>query len=285
MKHIKIQYLLLLIVISLFISCNQTTKDEKGYIIAKVNDDKLFLHDIKSLLENKSPGDSMQFLKDYVDKWVINKLIYEKAHLNIDINEQIEKKVQEYREDLYIHKYETFLAAQKLDVQISEDELKSYYDKNMTDFMLPEKIVKPIYIEISKKIANIDDVKKWFQSNKPEDVDKLKDFCFQFASKFFFEENWIKASVLIHQTPIKEQELERAISSRSPLINNDSLNYYLFEITDYLPANSQAPFDYIKKEIETILLHKKKRELIYRLRNKIYQDALDKNKIDIYIDK
>ncbi|MBK8808123.1 MAG: hypothetical protein IPO21_16410 [Bacteroidales bacterium] len=248
-----------LLIISLFSSCQNTNNNSNSSILARVDESILYIDDVAPYLNGRIGKDSADFIKIYIDKWITNKLVYQKALLNIDDNGEIEQKVTAYREALFINKYEQILSEQKIKTEIQESELQMYYNEHMTSFMLPEEIVKPIYVEIPKPIANIAEIKMWFRSSSQEEMDKIKDYSYKFSNAFYFDDKWVKLSNIIAETKISKIEAEQVLRYKNAFVKEDSLNYYLFKINKHLPKDSIAPYDFVKNEIKAIIINKNKK--------------------------
>ena len=75
-----------------------------------------------------SSADSIQFIRDLVRKWAEDQVLYEKAEHNVRGDERIERLVANYRRSLILNQYEQQLILQKMDENITEEELQKFRD-------------------------------------------------------------------------------------------------------------------------------------------------------------
>jgi hypothetical protein len=62
----------------------------------------------------------------------------------------------------------------------------------------------------------------------------------------------------------------------------DSSNYYWLKISDYRQEGTVSPLDVVRDDIKSILLNKKKFELIRELERNVFNDASNKGHITEY---
>lgn len=275
-------HLLFLLSVLLF-SCKSRIQTD-DVELARVNTDILYLSDISTILPSSLKNkDSIDFVESYVQKWIRDKIMYEKAALNLtDNQEDIEKRTESFRQSLYVYKYEQKLLQQKLKKNISEDEIQQYYDTHSAEFVLDQNICKPLLVQVSKKMGRPDKILPYFTSKKEEDLDKIKDFCYQYSNKFFFADKWTSTRDLIKELPDKSLNIEALYFSKQVRLLEDSVYYSIVKIEKLLSKGEPAPLEFVSADIKELLLQKRTQELIIDIRNKIYEDALKKNKIEIY---
>ena len=141
----KITYIFLLTI--LLVACNKNTNNTSKVAVAKVNDSYLYEEDLTDIVpDGTSAKDSIVLLKKYVDNWVREILVVQKAEENLT-NEQknVEKQLQDYRNSLITYSYEKELVKQKLDTTLTNEEVELYYTNNKADFELKDNIIKVVY--------------------------------------------------------------------------------------------------------------------------------------------
>lgn len=277
----KVSAFLFLFVI--LFSCNKkTTVNDK--ILARVGTEYLYLSDIQHQLPSESKNnDSIAFVESFVQKWVLDKLMFEKASLNLpEDQEDIEEKVEAFKQSLYVFKYEQKLISQKLDKKINDDEILAFYNEHKTEFILNENIIKTYFIEFPKKLNSPAKISQLLNSKKEDDQDKLKDFCYQYSNKFFFPDKWMSGSSIANDLPNKALNFDAVVSSKQTIIQEDSLYYYILKVDQYVKGGELAPLEYVTNDIKQVILQKRTQELNKTLRNKIFDDALKKNVFEIY---
>ena len=76
---------------------------------------------------------------------------------------------------------------------------------------------------------------------------------------------------------------EDSFLRRTPFYEaTDSLYSYFVKFRDYRLNSTVAPYEYVKNDIELILLNNRRVNYIQSLENDIYEDAVSKNNYIIY---
>ncbi|MFO7867700.1 MAG: hypothetical protein R6U95_00195 [Bacteroidales bacterium] len=263
-------------------SCNTEMEYEKDNIVAEVGD-KVFTENdlIQRIPATLSSNDSSSYAASVIKKWVEKQLLYEQALLNVpDNNNAIQKQVEQYAQDLYIHRYEELYIHQKLDTLISTTEISEYYEEQKKDFILNEVAVKPLFIVFPKDL-DLNRVNKWFYSLNSENLDQLKDFTYQFSSQFHFSDKWFYMSDFLQLIP-EDKLPHNVIYSKTRKISQDSLYYYYIRISEVAKSGDYIPKELVSNNIASTLLHKRKQKCLQKMRSKIYTDAVKNNEFEIY---
>ena len=84
------------------------------------------------------------------------------------------------------------------------------------------------------------------------------------------------------ELPLKLAD-EVSFLRRTPFYEaTDSLYSYFVKFRDYRLNSTVAPYEYVKNDIELILLNNRRVNYIQSLENDIYEDAVSKNNYIIY---
>src|SRR5208283_4724613 len=227
-------------------SCKKN-KAEKLQPIAKVYDKYLYLSDIQYIFHEKMPkDDSIAKAHSYINTWIKNQLLVNKAELNLtpeqlDVNQQIET----YRASLIIFKYEDQMIKQKLDTLVSDEDLEAYYKQNTSSFNLDDYIVKALYLKIPKSAPDIDKVKKWYKSNQREDYKKLESYCYNYASKYdYFNDNWLEFSLIQRELPKHYDGNDDFFKLNKTIEQEDADFFYFVYFKECMSKGVVAPFEY-----------------------------------------
>ena len=267
-------------------ACNQQpVKDENRVAIARANNVFLYADELKDIIP---PGtiakDSMEIINQYIDNWIRESLVIQKAEDNLNEEQKkVEKQLQDYRNSLITYTYEKELVKQKLDTIIADTEIETYYNNNKADFELKDNIIKVIYIKVNKKAPGIDKLKKWYTSDNLKDREQLASYCHQFAENFYLDDNsWLLFDDLLKEIPIQTYNKELFLQNNTYVEVSDSLSDYFVNIKGFKIRNSLSPLAFEIENIRNIILNKRKLELINKMKQDIYNDAANNNKIEIY---
>lgn len=266
----------------LFSACEEAIDVDNEKVVAKAYDNVLYQFELESdIPEGLDAEDSARFVKSYIEDWVLNAVMYQKAKLNLsDVSTDIEKKVEEYRQARYVYEYEQLLIEQKLDTVFSEDEILEVYHQKQEEFILEEPIFKLFYVQLPKDAPKQNALKMMMISDDEEDIFTLKDYCYQYASRYFFGETWISLKEISKQLPYSFMS-EDYFNTRNNIVLSDSVFNYVVKINEYISKGQQAPFEYAQEEIKKLLLQKRKLSLIQRTRKSLVDEARAKGNAEI----
>lgn len=277
----------LIIPIILF-SCNSAPEKDKNRVaIARANSEYLYLDEVQDIVPDGTPSkDSAELLRKYIDNWVHESLVTQKAESNLgDEQKNVEKQLRNYRNSLITYAYEKELVKQKLDTVVSDVEIEEYYNNNQSDFELKDNIIKVVYVKVDKKVPGIDKLKKWYKSDNMKDREQLASYCHQFASNFYLDDSsWLLFDDLLKEIPIQTYNKELFLQNNRFVEVSDSLSNYFVNIKGFKIKNSLSPLAFEKENIKNIILNKRKLLLITKMKEDVYNDAANTNKIEIYSD-
>ena len=278
----KIAYLILFFVL---LSCEEKTRHTEEKAVARVLDKTLSVTDMKGIFpEGISAKDSIQIAKNFIEKWVRQQLLLNKAELNLTEDEKdVKEQIENYRSSLLIYKYEQSLLKQKLDTAISNKEIEEYYNQNPSNFLLNQNIVKSLYIKVPRSAPDIYKLRQWYRSDDPESLKNLEAYCFQHAETYdFFNDNWVELSQLLDKIPIQIGNPENYLRYRQTIEASDSTYHYFIRIHKYAFSGDPSPVELVKEDIEKIILNKRKIKLLNELETSIYNDAQNRGQFTLY---
>lgn len=253
--------------------------------IARVEDKYLLQSDVIGIVPiNTSKEDSMLLINNYIQGWVKDNLILNKAELNLkESQKDVKKQLEDYRRSLIVYSYEKELIEQRLDTNVSNDAIKEFYENSSQKFDLKNDIVKVRYLKVNKKAPQVKKVRKIYKSTKEADVEKLKELAHQYGEKFHLaDEQWILFDEFKKEVPISVSDTKGYLKNIKNIEVEDSLSYYFVHIKDYKLKNDVSPLSFEKHNIKNIIINKRKLSLINKIRNDLYQEAFMSKDIEIY---
>jgi len=278
-KFIFIFYLLVAI------SCLDADKAHNDVPVAKVYEEYLYASQLQSIVPNNlSLEDSLSIVKDHVDKWIRNQLLLYQAEQYLSLDEKnVEQQIEDYRTSLLIYKYEQSYINEKLDTNIKESEIENYYNNYSSNFILNNNLIKGLFIQIPRSAPEIYKIRSWYRSDAPENVKQMEQYCYNNATKFvYFEENWKYFNEILRDLPELYTRPENILQYRKSYETKDSTYYYFLKISDFRLEGSVTPLELVHQDIKSILLNKRKIQLIQELETNIYNDALNRGNFLVY---
>lgn len=280
------KYLLFTFLLGLLYSCNYFNKIEvEDNVVARVKDVFLNQSDISEIIpKDATKEDSLMIANNYIQNWIKEQLVLEKAELNLkDEQRNFEKQIEDYRKTLLIYSYENQLINEILDTNVSVDEIAAYYQDNHQIFILKHDIVKVRYLKVSKNAPNIKKIKKYYTSKDSTDLNKLKELAHQYAEQFHFnDEEWILLNEIKKEVPNATVIDGNFLRNNKSTILEDSLSMHFIHVLDYKLEKEVSPLSFERDNIKSMIINKRKLKLLHQVKNDLYEQALSKKDIEIY---
>lgn len=259
--------------------------EQSETIVANIGEKELTMSHLEMAIPaNMKEIDSISFAQNYVEKWVKNQLLLEKAELNLDKKTQksIEVMIDNYRTSLLLFKYQQMIIQQKLDTIVTDEQIEEYYKQHSGNFKLDSSVVKSIYIQLPKSVHDRYKVRSWMRSRNEDDIITLEDYCYQHARTFNMGEEWQYFGTILGNTPRKIKNQDSFLLRNKYIETSDSLYAYYVAILDYKISNDTTPMVFVKNQIRDILINHRKVQLINDLENNIYNDAVNQKRFIIH---
>lgn len=270
----KFTLVIILLITAMFSTCQKEHTDMGETPILEVNGQILYEEDLpKNLFRTQSKEDSAKIVDGYIKRWITDVMMYDYAKKNVQNPLEIEHLVEEYRKTLTIQYYQQNLVNQRLEPP-TEDEIRLYYEKYSSLFLLEENIIKGVFVKVPKKTPKIKDLHKWLNTVDDENLEKMEKFCVRnYGTLDYFQEEWYYAADVLGKIPNFSSDEKTVITSSNIFEQEDSVFTYLLKVTDYRLAGTTAPYDFANKKIESILLNQKRIDFIHRFEEELYNDA------------
>ena len=266
-------------------SCNYFQTAEEREVVARVNENYLYVDEIQSLVgEGISDEDSTLMVNDFIKRWATQQLLIDKAKFNLSTAQQKEfdELVSNYKNELYSKAYADAMVAKRLDTTFNQNEIEEYYNEHLENFRLNEDLVKLRFINLPNNL-DFDDVKRKFIRFNEADKSDLDKISLQFKSYSFNDSVWVGTkSVYNRIIPLNDGNKSQLLKKSNFLQLEDSLEVYLVYVNDVLLRNDQAPLEYAVSTIKQILLNKRKANLVKELEKDITRDAIENKQFEIY---
>lgn len=268
-------------------SCNYFTNESNPEAVARAGDSYLYAVELDSLVpKNTSKEDSALIIKNYIDRWVTQKLIIKAAERNLDEakKEEFNGLIRQYKNDLYTKAYIEKMVQTTVDTIINEAELKKYYTENKENFKTNGTILQLRYIHLDKNHPKISVIKSNFANFKKSDAAFWRMYQVQFKNSALNDSVWVSLNEVYRRLPfINPGNRDQYISSGMAFEKTDSLNdVYLVKIKKVINRNQISPYEYLKPTLQQVILNKRKLELIKKFEKEITDDAIKNKDYEVY---
>jgi len=272
-----------IIISILFVGCKMSG-DEDGQIVARFNDSYLNKSDFSELMTNYSEEDSVAKANSVINNWAINKILIERAKLNLTesrLNE-IESLVDDYRSDLLSDSYLEALVNSTINLEVDSSEIQSLFDSNKNLFLLNEDIYRLIFIELPQDFSDTYEVRKRIRRFSEKDQYFLDSISYRYNSYSFDTKTWVSEKKLLNDFDFLNSYSYRSLKNYNFYQYKDSLSLYLIKIVDSARKGEISPIENVLSTLEYMSLNQRKKEVMLKIKANILKDALLNNKLEIY---
>ena len=274
----------------LLLSCNKNNSSNTAgeRVIARVYDRYLYAEDLHNIVpKGTSKSDSISIIKSFVQNWINQQTVLKKAEDNLDDeSKNVDRKLEEYRNSLITYIYESELVKQKLDTNISDQEIEKYYNDHQNNFQLKNNILQVLYFKLPKTAPKIDKVRVWYKSQQEKDRKLLEEYCFQFATDYYFnDEEWLLFDELLKKVPINTYDQEQFLRNNRTIEIPDSASLFFINIKGFKIKESMSPLSFERDNIRNLIINARKLDLIREMEKDAYQDAIQQKEIETWLPK
>lgn len=268
-------------------ACGSPTDHRGKTPLVEVDGNFLYAEDVKPLMPvGLSKKDSTTFMDNYLRNWVEDRLLYEKAENNVPDMERIEELVQSYRRSLIMHSYQQNLVAQELTDELSEVDLRDFYEKNRTLFKTDETLLKGLFIKVPLTAKDLSRIRRWYRQKDEKSIDHLEKYSLGHAADYqYFYDHWMPASAILGKLPQKFKDAESYLRRNRDVELKDTAYYYFLHVDELLQRGEVKPFEAARDEVKSALGTLRQADFMRKVRTDLYQRAVDNDEIKYYYNK
>ena len=263
------------------LSCGVKEQTDKGRLLARVYDNRLFVADLGDILsENVSSEDSALVVNAYIERWVRDAVMLREAEVNMPPDLNVEFLVSDYRASLLRDNYEKILLETSLDSIISREEISAFYDGDRSLFMLPNEVVRCYYL----KVPESSDLDKQVSTIWDDDVgssELLKIVTGSQAQYLLDDSTWYAWNHILSWLPGDIEDEKTLKIGKSWTASNDAQRYYLL-VFERVEKGESAPLNYVRDQIEKLILHQRKIRIIEKKKEELLKHEAKNNNVKIY---
>jgi hypothetical protein len=274
-----------LLLILLVYSC-QLKEVSSDKIVARVNNQYLYASEVSDHIRtNISSADSTSMAKNYINAWVKEQLLLEKAVFNLNPSQQtsLENLIRQYRNDIFIKTYQEEWLKSRMDTLVTPQEIEAYYKDNKQNFKLHQDLVRGRYVQLPLANFNKASVSRALRRFNDSDRNYLDSISLQFNSAYLNDSVWFRPQAFFNRiNRSSPQEYNRYLKSKRFFEIEDSIDLYLVFVEEVRRRNEIAPLYHINPTLKQILLNKRKLETMRQFDNDILEEAIKNKTLEIY---
>lgn len=266
-------------------SCHTADEHNGKTPIAKVYDRYLYYEDLGDLLpKDTDPIDSVLKVKQYIHVWARQQLMIKMAEIYLkDQEKDVERQLEEYRNNLLIYRYKDRYISENLDTVVTLKQSTDYYQNHPDDFVLNSPAVKSVFVMVPAENDELQQIRKLLDFHSEKDSLLLIDLCKQHAVKFDnFDNNWTPLHEASQYMPDIISEKNDAIKTNGTITINDGQYAYMLKIRDHIAPGGVMPFNMAESSINRILINKRKTSIVNELEQTLIDEAFKSKNLEYF---
>ena len=256
-----------------------------GEVVAKLGDHKLYRSELEELIPNGiSQEDSINFANLYINSWATDKAFQDIAEQKLSKEEKdVSSELEAYRQSLLRYRFEQRYVAERLDTNVTVNEVNDYYNSHKDNFKLERPVLKARFMKIAKDSPNLQKIKKLMSSSDVEDVIAADSVAFNSAQRYVdFSDTWMDAVNLAAEFGVDYVNMLSKKNGSFIEIPDGEGNLCVAFITEMVKAGETAPVDFCEDSIKDIIISGRKHALLDTLERDLIEDAKVKENFVIY---
>lgn len=266
----------------LLVGCAKFKQQRMDGVVAECHGETITQADIAALTAGLTSEDSVRVTEQYIRQWVTNILVWEEAKsLN---SKEIERKVADYHRSLCLYEWEQRMVNQRMPQQLEDSMVNVFYEANKSHFILPDPIFKGLALIVPNGAPNINQLREHLKDPfNEESIEWIEKYAYQNANGYeLFLEDWKTSNQILQRVPFDKNSFYKQLKQKQQIEHQDSLYTYLLQVTEVHHGGDFAPLDYVRGDIEKMLLSERQVDFLYSLREKMYDEALEQGRLKIY---
>ena len=238
--------------------------------------------------------DSAAFAERVLDRWMRERVMLAQARTQLQQERSsLEQALEAYRRSLLINTYETRYVESRLDTEVGDEEIKTYYEGHPELFTLHDHAVRVLYLHLpdpkaaaearganwSKKDqrdweGEVKRVNAWLAAADSTSIPELERWCIERGAMHHVDhEAWWSVSELLDEVPLSLYRVEDQIQRTTPLSFSDQNRLYFVRFLDHGLKGKTAPLDVARDQITELVLQRRRQQLLDALRDTLFQQA------------
>jgi len=258
-----------------YIGCKKQNPalNESDAIVATVQDRTLSLSTLNQIIhENARSEDSMAMANAYIDQWTRDQLMMKEASRLFSTNEEVERLVKNYKESLLKHQLEEKIIAERFDTTITNKQLEEFYDEMKSQFNLPQALYRCAFYKLSRSTKSLD---QFYKDWKKEDEHAIRTFAAAYGSEMLTDTTlWYTWDEIEEMNKSFVRTIADRLQSQRQI---DKEYQYFLKIYEKVDKGAFSPLEYVAPQLNRMLLHKRKQNILESYKQELYEKALRDN--------
>lgn len=274
------------IIASLFclslLGCNSNEK-----IVASVDGTELSENEAFILMKHLgyTPTDKEQF-RDFVERWCEQEAFKaELKSVNPETYDLAQLRAESFAGDLARYYVEESIIKSQLDTIVSSEEIATYYEDHKDEFLLPDYLVKALYLKIpAGNDFKSKGIHQSFLLKNDKDLSEVNSYAKLYAEDYYFDDStWTFFNDLVKGIPLTNYNVDNIVLNRSKTYFSDDNFTYFLNIIDFKLKDEAPPIEFLADQIKEIIVLKRLQQLKEKNESGMIQRIKEKHEINIHI--
>lgn len=268
----------------LFTAGCMEASDPSDPVLARAFDRELRWSDLRQVVPvEASSADSAAMAASFINNWLRQQVVLYKAEQNLaDRDKEFSAQLRDYRNSLVIFTYEEALVDQKLNTTVSMEEIEAYYQENAANFELRDNIARVRWFKINEDDRRaMKRLEEHFLSGSPERMKILEVWLAERGQSIVDRSNtWSTLGDMVVGMPDVAGQFQELPREGRQVLRSGPVAYFV-DILERRAKGSTSPVELVASDIRAILINQRKRQLIERMREDLYREALENHDIEV----
>lgn len=274
------------VILFCFTACGEATAPDADPVLARVHQRELRLSELEGMFPvSATHEDSLVIIEAFTNRWARDAILLWESERYVPGDLNIDELVRDYRASLVRSSYEELLVSQQLDSTVTREQLETYYDTSKEQYQLEKPIVRCLFIRLPYPTPREDELQQLWNNGNPEDAAALEAYCRRYAEiSLLDQEAWYSLDEIAAQLPEGTLTADN-VNSKREFSQRDGTNRYYFRLFELKPRLEIAPLNYVENQARRVILHGRKREVLERAREDIFERELRRNNIELFTNR
>lgn len=252
--------------------------------IVSVKSNTLYRAELEAALPLDIKGDdSIKAAQLYIDMWVNDQLMYDKARSNTMNKDEIEELVENYKKTLVTKSYQEQLIKEHFYKSVSDADLQSFYEQNKERLTLEESLVKGLFLKVPIGSKMLNNFQKWYRLGTEVAIENIEKNTLQNVAAYeYFYDRWVPFDEVMENIPSQISNEAQFLQANKNMEVRDTSFVYLLNIKEYKLAGTKAPYEYIKGQLSEMFIEQRKKEYLKQVQKDLYDKAISDDEIKFY---
>jgi len=221
--------------------------------LARAYDQVLTWADLREVIPAEATGaDSAAMADQFIEAWMRQEAILHMAEQNQVANGMdLDAQLEDYRRSLVIFGYEQALVDQKLDTNVTAEQMEAYYTEHKANFELKEAVLRMRWFKVNEPDKRtLRKMTERFRKGEAEDLHHLEIWLAHSGVAIVdHSAGWVPVSIIRSEMGLPPGEEGTALEQVGRQVITSTNGAWFVEVLELRAQNSLSPIDMVRARI------------------------------------